>query len=469
MRFSAVHRKSFLSLFFTVLFSALCFSPAQAQTQNPEQDPVKIFNQAQDAHEKGDLQTAVKLYGEALKIAPEFPEAEYQLAAAYVSLGKFDEAEKAFRRAIELREEWSLPYLGLGSLLIERNNFSEAEKVLLKAVELDEEKSSVYVVLTDLRLRSKASPDALKALLSEIENLAGGSQNSASLWASRGALENALGNKTAAKVSLSKALSLEPRNAFALSERAEIYFSEGDFQNAIDDARALIKISRNSPGSNLRLARFLAASGNSSEALKILDTFDQNNSEAAALKNLINSSVSEDVPTLEKQLEKDAKNVEVLSRLCSLSRASNPQKALEYCRRASEVEPANINHAIGFGAALVQARQFEAAINLLRKILQIEPENYPARANLATALFESQRFAEAKNEYYRLAEKNPDLAIAYYFLAVTHDKMGEYSQALTHYEQFLRLADTGQNRLEIERTNLRLPSLQKLIKQKGKK
>jgi tetratricopeptide (TPR) repeat protein len=88
---------------------------------------------------------------------------------------------------------------------------------------------------------------------------------------------------------------------------------------------------------------------------------------------------------------------------------------------------------------------------------------------LATALFESKQFAEAKTEYMWLAEKKPELAIAYYFLAITYDQMGEYVNALANYQQFLQRADTKQNQLEIDKVNLRLPAVQKLAKQKGNK
>src|SRR4051812_15485803 len=47
-----------------------------------QDDPVALFNQAQDLHEKGDLLGAVELYEKAIRLLPEFPEAEYQRAAA---------------------------------------------------------------------------------------------------------------------------------------------------------------------------------------------------------------------------------------------------------------------------------------------------------------------------------------------------------------------------------------------------
>ena len=155
-----------------------------------------------------------------------------------------------------------------------------------------------------------------------------------------------------------------------------------------------------------------------------------------------------------------------MGKLCNLLRVPNPPKALEYCRTAYAIEPNNLNHAIGYGAALVQAKQFDAAVNLLREILRVSPENSTVRANLATALFQLKRYKEAIVELNWLTEKQPDLAIAYYFLAISHDSLEQYLDALANYQQFLKLADAEKNKLEIEKVNLRLPSLQKQIKVK---
>lgn len=464
-----VHRSMSFAALSTALVILLCVSTGFAQEDTSQVDPVKVFNQGQDAHEKGDLQTALKFYEEAIKLAPEFPEAEYQRGAVLTSLGKINEAEKAFRRAIELKEDWAFPMVDLASLLISINRFPEAEKILAEALEIDDKYFPAYVVLTELHLRTKASAEVLKGHLAKLRLLTSQPKPPASIWAAQGAVERALGDKPAAKKSLDTSLTIEPSNSFALSERTEISLSENNFEQAIADAKMLLKLSPSSTSAKMRLAQIYAASGNSSEALTILDVLDASNAEVSSLRNSIAAYSSNDVSALEKQLQTDAKNVVILERLCNLMRTANPQKALEYCRRASAAEPRNLNHTIGFGAALVQAKQFEDAITLFRRLLQIAPESFTVRANLATALFESKRFAEAKAEYIWLAEKKPELAIVYYFLAITYDQMGEYVNALANYRQFLLRADTKQNQLEIDKVNLRLPAVQKLAKQKGNK
>lgn len=463
-------RRRFLSSFFAVVLTLSFSAFALAQQDEPaEPDPVKLFNRGQDAHEKGDLQTAIKFYDEALKIVSEFPEAEYQRAAAMLSLNRADEAEKGFRRAIELRTDWTLPLATLGSLLVRKNNFAEAEKLLTRAIELDELNAPAYVALAELRLKTKASETVLKDLLAKLQNLSLKAKPTASVWAARGAIERALGDKTAAKTSLSRAFAIEPANSFALSEQIELSLAEGDFTRALSDAGTLAKSAPGSTSGKLYLARALAESGNAAEALKILDEMDAANAEVAVLKEAITAKGATGIGWLEKQLEKDAKNAVILGRLCGLTRTASPAKSLEYCRRAAEAEPDNVNHAVGYGAALVQAKQFETAAGLLRKLLAIAPDNFTARANLATALFQLKRYNEAKYEYQWLTEKKPDLAFAYYFLAISHDSLGEYLDAMANYQQFLKLADARTNQLEIEKVNLRLPALQKQIKENGKK
>lgn len=464
MRFIFKRRRFFLSGICAVIaaFSLVSISPAQDETD----DAVKFFNQAQEAHEKGDLQTALNFYDAALKLLPEFPEAEYQRGNALLSLGKSNEAEKAFRRALELRADWTLPMTNLGALLVQKNNFSEAEKLLNEAIRENELNFAAYAALTELRLKTKASNEALKELLAKLQILTAKASATAAIWASRAALEKALGDKAAAKTSLNRALAINPNDKSALLERAAVALSESDQPTALAAAKTLEKIAPDSVAVKLLQARISASGGNIREAIRILNSIENPTVEATLLRGEILASGTINTADLEKQLENDPKNAAVLDRLCTILRTENPSKALDYCRRASEAEPNNVNHAVGFGAALVQAKQYENAVTILKQILQIAPDNFAARANLATALFQLKRFNEAKIEYVWLTEKQPNLAIAYYFLAIAHDTLEEYLDAGANYQLFLKYADPTQNKLEIEKVNLRLPSVLKLIRQK---
>ena len=457
-------------LFFVALAIVLSVTAAQTNvaqdTEDSTEDAVAIFNHAQELHEKGDLTAAIELYKKALKVVAEFPEAEYQCGSAYLTLGKRPEAESSFRRAILLRPDWTLALSSLGSLLIETGNFGEAEAYLTNAIKVDDQSFPAMAALAELRLKTKAPASALNELLLKIEAFTRKAKPTAGLWSARAALEIALGKAEIARVSLNNALALEPKNKFALSELTRLALSEGDTIRASEAVAALEKIDPDSVATKLLRARIHAAYGRSDEALKILDLLGDTDKDVVEFRNKVRMAGSENVADLEKLLAADPANATVLGRLCTLYRVDSPAKALDYCRKASEAEPTNINHAVGFGAALVQAKMYDQAIGLFRKVITIAPDNSTSHANLATALFQSKRYPEAKVEYQWLVSRQPDLAAAYYFLGITHDQLAEYLDAMANYQQFLRIADPSKSQLEIDKVKLRLPILQKQIKEK---
>jgi len=441
-------------------------STAQEAAEAP--DAVAVFNRAQDLHEKGNLAGAIALYEKALKVMPEFPEAEYQRGTALLAIGNVDGAEKAFRRAVELRSEWTLPLANLASLLVQRDQNAEAEMVLHKVIEAEPGSPMALAALADLRLRTNASPEVLKDVLAKIAILTAKANPSATLWTARAALENGLGKRGAAKNSLDKALAADPQNRTALLLLADLSLANGDFDRANQIAARLGPDTSDS--SKLLMANIFAQETRYDEAAKQLDSLQRPGAAAAELRKRIDAGRAATPVELEKQLDVDGKNPLILGRLCSLYRRSDPAKALFFCRRASEAEPNNINHAVGFGAALVQAKQFESAVGLFRKLMAHAPDNSTAHANLATALFQLKRYDEAKQEFRWLTNAQPKSAAAYYFLGIVHDQLMEYLDASANYQQYLRLADPVENKLEIDKVNLRLPMLHKLTKDgKGKK
>jgi len=445
--------------------------PVSAQdTEDGAGDAVALFNKGQEAHEKGDLKTALELYTKAIEIIPEFPEAELQRGNALLSLGKIDDAEKAFRRAIDLHPDWTLAMASLGSILVTREQNAEAEKILSRAIELDGQNFPAYSALVDLRLKTAAKPEVLRALLHRIMDLTGKAKVPALLWAAQAALEDALGQVEASKLSAENALAMDPSNRRSLIVLFNAAIAQGDAGRAgvyLDRYRKL------SPGSEylpVMNARALAVQGKPVEALAVLNSVQNPSPEIIELRGQIMARSSTNAADLEKQLVSEPRNVEVLGRLCSMLRTENPGKALDYCRQASEVEPSNVRHAVGYGAALVQAKRYADAITLFRRILLIAPENSMVRANLATAYFQLARYPEAKSEYQWLTEHQPENAASFFFLAITHDHLQEFADAMANYQQFLKIADEKRNGLEIEKVKLRIPSLEKQIKEKrGKK
>lgn len=359
-----------LAFSLTLLCPCLALGQTEETVGDGEVDPIKLFERGQDAHARGNLQLAAQLYEEAIKLQPEFPEAEYQRATALVSLDRAPEAEKAFRRAIELRSDWALPAAALGALLVRLNRPDEAEKYLTRALELDAKSVTARVAM----------------------------------------------------------------------------------------------------------ARVHAQAGRREEALRALDALDEETKalpETIALRNAILTGGKPDAQSraaLEKILKSEPRNAALLARLGALYRTDDPLRAVEYYARALEIEPRSVDYATGYGAALVQARRYQDAVAILRQVLAVTPDNYVAHANLAAALYELKSYMEALKQFEWLVKAKPDIAATYFFIATAHDNLGEYDDALASYERFLARADAQKDQTEIEKVNLRLPSLRAQIKRgEGKK
>jgi tetratricopeptide (TPR) repeat protein len=465
-------------LFASMLLLALPLAPpALAQTDDlgdSAVDPIKLFERGQNAHARGDLERALEFYEQAIKLRPEFPEAEFQRGGVLVSLGRFAAAEPAFRRAIELRKDWSLPYSSLGALLVRNNRDRDAEPLLRQAIKLDPQNSFALRTLADVRLRAGDSKEAVELARRATND----KEAPASAWVIRALAERATGDKAGARESLDHALQLEPENVVALKERADCRAEAADYEHAIEDLKKAAQLKPGDKQILSRLLRVYEAAGKTEEAQRLAESLGVANKSPDAANpgtikvvgtpEEIEAANSDDAVTARKALEtlltKNPRNAMLLAKLGASYRTETPARSLDFYRRAAEIEPKNADYATGYAAALVQARQFAEAALILRRVISAAPENYVAHANLATALYELKQFVAALPEYEWMLKSKPDLVIAHFFIATAHDKLGEYPEALSAYETFLARADAKSNELEIEKVKLRLPSLRQQIK-----
>ncbi len=451
-------------------FGASTFGQGDDDIAGGEADPVKLFERGQDAHARGDFTKALEFYDEAIKLRPDFPEAEYQRGHIFVETKRLAEAEKAFRRASELRQDWVQPFAALGDLLVVQKKDTEAEQALSQALKLEPTNATALLALTDLRLRTKAPREQLLQLLAALRPATTSSNSTPNLWSARGTIERATGDAKSAITSFDRALALDQKNVNALVGRAQSLFDTGEFAQAIAVAKDALRIDPSSTYAGSALIAMQLHMGNCDDAARTLDELDSATKQPSATASLrqtfaIQCATGENVrQTLEQALAKDPRNATVLSRLCELYRKDDPQRSVDYCRRALETEPGNANFATSYAAALVQARRFQEAATLLQRIIANAPDNYAAHANFATALYELKLFREAIAEHKWILNAKPELYVTHFFIGTAHDNLGEYPEALAEYEAFLRSADPQKFQLEIEKVNLRLPNLRNQIK-----
>ena len=435
-----------------------------------ETDPVRLFERGQRAHAHGELDQAIGLYEQALKVRPEFPEAEFQLGNALASLRRLPEAEAAFRRAISYKKNWALPHSALGALLMRQNRDKDAELSFRNALAIDSKEGLALRLLSEIRLRAGDAKSALELA----QRATAIPEAPSAAWIGLALAEKANGDKVAAMTTLNRVLTDEPQNLAALMERADLYLDEKNFELAIADLKAAAKAKPDDKAVLSRLAYALQQAGKTEEAAAVakaagLDVQQTNGNggvvgtpEEIEAANSADPAVSR--KALEKLLEKNPRSAMLLGRLGASYRTDDPARSLDFYRRAAEIQPDAPEYAAGYGAALVQARRFPEAAHILQQVVKAIPDSYAAHANLAIALYESKRYPESIAEYEWILTNKPDTVVAHYFIATAHDYLGEYPEALASYEKFLSLADAKTNQLEIEKIKLRLPTLQRQIK-----
>ena len=465
--------KAVITAAFFVLLSLSfpTFSQAQEDFGDSGADPVKLFERGQNAHARGEFEKALEFYEQALKVRPEFPEAEFQKGGALVSLGRLTEAEAAFKRAMNLKKNWSLPYSALGALLVRQSRESEAENMFRQALVIDPQDAISLRMLADLKLRAGATKEAL-----DLARKATADKNApSSSWVVLAIAERANGDKIAAKKILDQVLEDEPANLAALIERADLYTEDKAFDPAINDLKAAEKIRPNDKVILSRLAYVYQQAGRTEEAnavakaagLKVeMPSGDGRNGVVGTPEEIESANSSDPIvarQALEKLIEKNPRSAKLFANLGATYRKDKPEKSLELYRRAAELQPDSADYAVGYAAALVQVRRFPEAAQILRQVLKSNEQNYAARANFAVALYEMKQYADAIPQYQWLLAAKPDVVIAHYFIATAHYYLGEYPDALSAYETFLTKADPKTNQLEIDKVKLRLPTLRRQI------
>ncbi|HEX8722178.1 MAG TPA: tetratricopeptide repeat protein [Pyrinomonadaceae bacterium] len=463
-------RRLVLALAFALAF--VCAPAARAQDTDEfgdaAADPVKLFNRGQEAHAKKDYERAIELYDEALQLRPEFPEAEFQKAGALAALGRLPEAEKSYRRASELRKAWALPPAALGLLLARTaGREREAEPLLRRALELDAKNLTATVALAELRTRAGDAAESV-SLWRRATKL---KPDDAPLWVSLARAELGVKDAAAALKSFERAISIEPENSLARLGRVDLLIGSGQGERALEDVRALEAQSKSDWRLAVAVANRYGLAGHKEDARRVYDAMPAEAKQSeegrrllAALTDAPCADTPESRQTLERLVASDAKNAGALACLGLLTRTSEPERSLDFYRRAAEADPKNADHAVGYASALVQLRRFAEAAAILRRVVASAPDKYEAHANLAAALYELKLYNQALEEYKWLARARPELAVVDFLIGTAHDHLGQYEEALAAYETFLARADARANQLEIEKVNLRLPSLRNQIK-----
>jgi tetratricopeptide (TPR) repeat protein len=452
----------------TVLLVASCFAVAQssnARLSDGKQSAASAFEEGQNAQQRGDLHSAVKFYSSAITSDPSLFQAYYQRATALIALNKSAEAESDLKKAIELRPDFARAHRAIGQLFLDRGLTEEAKRELARAIELEPKLTGVRIFYASALIKSGEAERAIEHLRAAIEQ----GESAPLAYALLGVAEERSGKLDNAFSDYSRAIEMDANNAPAREGRARIYESRGDAAKAIEDYSVAYRV-QPSPDVALRLARLHTREGKPQVAIQVYRVLIQERPNdlllRAELARLLgeNGQSEDAMKEMAGLIALSPRDPKLLVAAGDIFFKERPEVAADYYRKAVEVEPSNNRARVQLAATLVRSMKYDDALPLLADAISREPGNYIAHTNLATALFKLQRYAEAAREFVWVIRARPDISASYFFLAISLDKLGDCQQAVRTYQEFVRRADPGLSKNEIEEANIRLSLLAKLVK-----
>ena len=149
-------------LYAALLFLAACSS-------DPNQEKLKYLASGDRYFQTGQYQEAVIQYRNALQIDPRLARAHYQLGRAYLSLNARDTAYRELAEAVKLQPNYPDAQLQLAALLNAGGRHKEARAVAEKVLAADPRSARAHRILGDQYVAARDIPHAIREFEKSME------------------------------------------------------------------------------------------------------------------------------------------------------------------------------------------------------------------------------------------------------------------------------------------------------------
>jgi predicted Zn-dependent protease len=421
---------SFLLLTFsTILLAAL---PAHAQLpagttdttqpQTQKQDP--LLTQANEALDKQDYPTALKLLTTLAEKSPNDPHLLYDLALTQDALAETPAqttaSETTYRRAIAADPTYFDPHLALGLLLARSGKLTLARAELLQATTLTTDnpllKARAYRALA--RIDKSSNPSAgSDELLSALKI---SPETSDDILLS-GELAEASGDPTAAEAAYRRVLAADPQNHDATAALTHLLLHQQKPDQAETLLTAALAKDPDNPALNAQLASLYEKQDQPEKALPIVEKLHAAHPE-------------------------DSNVTRLLARLYSRNQQYDQAETL-YAALVANSTPPDPTLLDDDADVLIRLKRFAEAETLLKRAVA-KPDAFPSKEDLGNAASHLAFAASANNDpgttlqaLTLRATVLPNSPSSLFLEATAHDKLHHTKQATDLYKQFLSVAN----------------------------
>ena len=355
-----------------VAFLALSLAASLAGAQAAGPDPDELFAKAVALHQSGDTLGAIQYYEAVLAKQPDRVEVLSNLGAAFMKLGRFEDAIAQYRKALAVRPDIVGVRLNLGLAYYKADRLDEAAPEFQAVLESDPKHKAATLLLADCRLRTGEWQQVVD-LLTPLEAELGDDRLFAYLF----------GTALLETNQLERGQQVIDR-LFRAGESAEghlllgvQYLRQGQALKAVPEIEKAVAMNPSLPGIHALYARALR--------------HNHDHAQAAV--------------EYRKELERNPNDFESNLWLGILRTESNQlDEALEYLKRAGRLRPHDPAVAYGLGRVHLAAGRPEEARVALERLVEAAPSYQQGHVLLATAYYRLN-LREKGDEQRKVVEK----------------------------------------------------------------
>jgi tetratricopeptide (TPR) repeat protein len=388
-----------------------------AQPQPTPQDPQRA--EANDALDKHDYATALKLLTALAEKSPNDAHLLYDLAFTQDALDQTSAAEATYRRSIAADPNYFDPHLALGLLLARSGKLPQAHAELLQATTLSTDnqllKARAYRALA--RIDQTSSPAAASDELLSAMKISPETPDDILL---SGELAEASGDPVAAESAYRRLLAADPQNRDATAALTHLLITQKKYDQAETLLTGALSKDPDNPTLNAQLASLYDAQGKTTQALPLVEKLHVAHPADAAITRLLARLYSRD-----QQYDKAAPLYATLI-------ASHLQ------------DPTLLDDSAD---VQIHLKNFAQAESLLKRAIA-NPDAFTSQNDLAEAASHLAFAASANNDptttLQAIAIRDkvlPQSPSSLFLEATAHDKLHHTKQATDLYKQFLSVAN----------------------------
>lgn len=395
----------------------------------PSRQAVALSNRGALFLQQNSPRRALTALRKAIDLAPELPDAHFNLGLVLARLGRHAEAVAAYESAGRLGFESAGLHLAHGASLRALNRYAPAADAFSRALPMAAGRADLHLARgevlramghLDSALAAFERASALDSTLGEAERYRG------ELLAASGRLEEAAS-------AYGRAIALEPADSGGLLGRAEVLRRSGDLDAALRDLEAAVDLDPRSQRARYLLAIAADELGLAGAAAEARGAFQRL---TAAQRHFDQARVyagrarrqAADLEFL-RSLEIDSTFAEAWVELGVLRLADGrPADALEPLRRASALLPGDGRPRELLGETHLRLGAPQAALASFTAAESLGPSS-AALSGRARALLALERYDDASRAFRRLQDHDPDALPACFHLGLIYARQGRAREA----------------------------------------